>query len=175
MNQRRNRRGERGAALILSVLVIFILTVLGLALLFTTTTEVQVAGAETTLNKTFYSADSGSQFGIYQVKTKPTNPVPTAAQGCSSDPTYFCFQLPERSTASADRTISVQVSPMKLVNLTHPITAECGLNINGTPCSTYEYSFTASATDLLPGSTSVNSTKTISVVTSVGPIPAPPI
>jgi Tfp pilus assembly protein PilX len=59
---------ERGAAIIVAILVTFVLTVLGLALLFTTSTEFQIAGAETTVNKTFYAADSGTQYGNFQIK-----------------------------------------------------------------------------------------------------------
>src|SRR5258708_16034354 len=65
---RRRTRGSResGMALMLAIIVLFILTVLGLALLLSTTTSLQIAGAETTLNKTFFAADSGVQYAIAQ-------------------------------------------------------------------------------------------------------------
>jgi Tfp pilus assembly protein PilX len=176
MIRARNRKGERGAALILAIIVIFILTVLGLALLFTTTTEVQVAGAETTLNKVFYAADSGTQYGIYQIKTKPPPPTPDSYQACTSNSSYFCFSVPERSTASSDRSLSVQVTSMKVVNQENSDPGACNLNINSSQsCLTYEYSFTASASSYLPNSTTVSSTKSISVVTAVGPIVGAPL
>src|SRR5690349_20067750 len=111
---RRVRKSERGVALVLAIIVIFLLTVLGLALLFTTSTEVQLAGAETSVNKAFYAADSGAQYGIYQ--TKASKFTPDSFQACTSPTNYFCFSLPERSTSGTDRSISIQVTPIQLVN-----------------------------------------------------------
>jgi hypothetical protein len=166
----RRRRSERGAALILAILVTFILTTLGLALLFSTSTEYQIAGAETTVNKTFYAADSGTQYGNYQVGVLRTSPV--IYQTCTSIANYFCFQVPARSTAATDHALTVQVSPLKLVNLSISTPGGGEMNIGGPPIMTLDYAFTSTATDTTAG---VNSTKTIDVVSTVGPVPGSPL
>jgi hypothetical protein len=53
---------ERGAALFLAILVLFILTVMGIALMFTTSIEQTLAGTETKISKVFYAADSGIEY-----------------------------------------------------------------------------------------------------------------
>jgi hypothetical protein len=55
-------RGERGFALFLSMLLLLILTVLGIALLFTATTEQSLSGNETKVSKVFYAACSGVDY-----------------------------------------------------------------------------------------------------------------
>jgi len=165
-----NSRGERGAALILSILVTFILTVLGLALLFTTSTEYQIAGAETTVNKAFYAADSGTQYGNFQVKSLRTTPDPY--QQCTSATSYFCFEVPAQTTASTDHGITVQVSPLQLVNVSQSTPGGGSLNVNAIPITILDYQFTSQSTDSTSG---INSTKTIQVVSSVGPIAGSPL
>jgi len=172
IGRRRHRHGERGAALIMAILVAFILTVLGLALLFSTSTEFQIAGAETTVNRTFYASDSGTQYGNYQIKAKPLAPSPDSYQACTGLSTYFCFQVPARSTATTDHALTVQVSPMKTVNVSESTPGGGSLNVNSIPIVIMDYAFTSKATDTTLG---INSTKTIDVVTSVGPIAGSPI
>ncbi len=166
----RRKKNERGAALILAILVTFILTTLGLALLFSTSTEYQIAGAETTVNKTFYAADSGSQYGNFQIKSLRTSP--DTYQTCTSIANYFCFQVPARSTAATDHALTVQVSPLKLVNLSISTPGGGSLNVNSTPIMILDYAFTSTATDTTAG---INSTKTIDVISSVGPIAGSPL
>jgi len=166
----RRTANERAAALILAILVSFILTVLGLALLFSTTTEFQIAGAETTVNRTFYAADSGTQYGNYQIKTVHT--VPDTYQQCTGLTTYFCFQVPARSTAVTDHALTVQVTPLQLVNVSESTPGGGTLNVNSIPIVILDYQFTSTATDTTAG---INSTKTIQVVSSVGPIAGSPL
>lgn len=59
---RRAVHGERGFALFLSMLLLLILTVLGIALLFTATTEQSLSGNETKVSKVFYAACSGVDY-----------------------------------------------------------------------------------------------------------------
>lgn len=58
------KAGERGAVLFLAMLCLLILTLLGLALLFTASTEQSLAGNETKISKTFYAASSGIDYTI---------------------------------------------------------------------------------------------------------------
>src|SRR5260370_41893996 len=85
---RRRTRGSResGMALMLAMIVLFVPTVLGLALLLSTTTALQITGAETTVNKTFFAADSGVQYAIAQGKQ-----ASYSGPGCgASYPNYWC-------------------------------------------------------------------------------------
>ena len=161
---------QRGAALIIAILVTFILTVLGLALLFTTSTEFRIAGAETTVNRTFYAADSGTQYGNFQIKAQRY--TPDSYQACTTPTNYFCFQIPAQSTAATDHALSVQVTPMQLVNVSQSTPGGGSLNINAIPITIQDYAFTSKATDTTNG---INSQKTISVVSSVGPIAGSPL
>ena len=53
-----NRR-ERGAALVVAILVLAILTVIGIALMLITSTESRIAANEWSINRGFYAADAG--------------------------------------------------------------------------------------------------------------------
>ena len=55
----RSRRGERGAALVVAILVLAILTVIGIALMLITSTESRIAANEWSVNRAFYSSDAG--------------------------------------------------------------------------------------------------------------------
>jgi len=52
-------RGERGSAYLVALMALVVLTILGLSLVLITQTEVQVGANERTVNRTFYTADSG--------------------------------------------------------------------------------------------------------------------
>jgi hypothetical protein len=65
VNVRRDRtraREEKGFALFLSLLILLVLTVLGIALLFTASTENSLSGNETKVSKVFYAASSGVDY-----------------------------------------------------------------------------------------------------------------
>ena len=59
---RRPGRGEEGFALFLAILLLLILTVIGIALLFTASTERSLSGNETKVSKVFYAACSGVDY-----------------------------------------------------------------------------------------------------------------
>ena len=52
-------RSEAGSAYVITLMVLFVLTVLGLSLALITQGEVDMAGQERTVERTFYSADAG--------------------------------------------------------------------------------------------------------------------
>ena len=56
-------RGERGIALFLAILLLLILTVMGVALMFTASIEQTLSATETKISKIFYAADSGIEYG----------------------------------------------------------------------------------------------------------------
>ena len=55
----RARRQERGAALVVAILVLAILTVIGIALMLITSTESRIAANEWSVNRAFYASDAG--------------------------------------------------------------------------------------------------------------------
>ena len=61
--------GEKGFALFLSMLLLLILTVLGIALLFTATTEQSLSGNETKVSKVFYAACSGVDYATAKLSS----------------------------------------------------------------------------------------------------------
>jgi hypothetical protein len=63
------RDPEKGAALFLAILVLFILTVMGIALMFTTSIEQTLAGTDTKVSKVFYAADSGIEYAAGRLRT----------------------------------------------------------------------------------------------------------
>jgi hypothetical protein len=65
----RKNRGERGAALIVAILVLAILTVIGIALMLITSTEARIAANEWSINRAFYSADAGIKWAGVQMTT----------------------------------------------------------------------------------------------------------
>ncbi len=158
-------RRDSGAALILAILTLFILTAFGLALLFNTTTEFQIAGAETTVNRAFYAADSGVQYGIIQGQGVATGP-------CTAQANYWCFQVPEMNTNATSgaftmKTMNVSVTPMRLVDFQKCLL--CSLGKGGVSLYNVEKHFESISQD----STVLNTQKRIAVDFSVGPIPLP--
>jgi hypothetical protein len=61
--------GERGAALVVAILVLAILTVIGIALMLITSTETRIAANEWSVNRGFYSSDAGVRWGTAQLNT----------------------------------------------------------------------------------------------------------
>src|SRR5262249_37382848 len=61
------RKNERGAALVVAILVLAILTVIGIALMLITSTETRIAANEWSVNRGFYSADAGVRWASAQL------------------------------------------------------------------------------------------------------------
>ena len=67
------RKNERGAALVVAILVLAILTVIGIALMLITSTETRIAANEWSVNRGFYSSDAGVRWGTVEMnKDLPT-------------------------------------------------------------------------------------------------------
>lgn len=60
-SSRRGRR-EKGIALFLAILLLLVLTVMGVALMFTSSIEQALSATETKISKIFYAADSGIEY-----------------------------------------------------------------------------------------------------------------
>jgi len=86
------RRGERGAALVVAILVLAILTVIGIALMLITSTESRIAANEWSVNRAFYASDSGIRWATVQLH----DPVPFMARPEFTGAPFgtVLFQLP---------------------------------------------------------------------------------
>ncbi len=114
---RTKQNRQRGAALILALLAITILTILGLALMFVSTTEVRLAAAEGSINKALYSADAGIQWtagqligvGAFLSRPEFQNPSPALQ--------YTEFGSPDHATGEnpASPNITVRIARPLLI------------------------------------------------------------
>ena len=68
----RSKANERGAALVIAILVLAILTVIGIALMLVTSTESRIAANEWSINRAFYASDSGIRWASVQM----SDPLP---------------------------------------------------------------------------------------------------
>lgn len=86
------RPGERGAALVLAILVLAILTVVGIALMLVTSTESRIAANEWSVNRAFYASDAGVRWASVEM----TNPQPflTRPEFKASPFGTVLFQMP---------------------------------------------------------------------------------
>jgi hypothetical protein len=82
MTMHTRRRNERGAALVLAILVLAILTVIGIALMLITSTESRIAANEWSINRGFYASDAGIRWSTVEMNdpqaflTRPEFGVP---------------------------------------------------------------------------------------------------
>jgi Tfp pilus assembly protein PilX len=114
------RRAERGSAYIIALLALFVLTVLGLALVVTTQNEVQIGANEQTINRVFYAADSG--LGVGAAKTL-----------VARDYSPQMVTIPEASPSGADNNIAEVVQVTALTPIGIARCNWCPANANGVP------------------------------------------
>jgi hypothetical protein len=62
---------EKGAALFVAILLLLIVTVMGIALLFTASIEQTLSSTETKISKIFYAADSGVEYTTSILASRP--------------------------------------------------------------------------------------------------------
>lgn len=107
-------RGDRGAALVIALMAIVLMSALGLALVLTTTTEVVIGANYRTAQEARYAADAGVERALVDLMTLPDwNPVLRGAQRSS-----FTDGAPSGVRALGDGT---RVDLAEAVNL-----ANCG-------------------------------------------------
>jgi hypothetical protein len=156
----RGRAGERGVALVLAILTLFVLSVLGLTLLYSTTTELRIAGAEASINRVLYAADSGVQYGMVQGRKSDTGP------GCPGLSGYWCFLVPAMNTGTGSmKTMNVSISPMRQVDFQKFEFTDLSTNTNFKLYWVTKH-FESSAQD----TTNLNVSKTLSVDFTIGPL-----
>ena len=62
-----NLQSQQGAALIIAIMILLILTVLGIYAITTSTLETKIAGNERVLKDAFYAADGGIDYGRHVI------------------------------------------------------------------------------------------------------------
>jgi hypothetical protein len=93
MTKKNHRRSEKGAALILSLLLLLVLTVLALSLINTSTFEIGISGNEKTRLEAFYAAEAGIQMALSQLPSMEAIPRTTIG----SDSQYWSGSGRDRS------------------------------------------------------------------------------
>ena len=66
---RRRPKDQEGFVLFLAILLLFVLTIAGLALMFASSSEQLLSSHQTMISKTFYAADSGVQYATAKLAT----------------------------------------------------------------------------------------------------------
>jgi hypothetical protein len=96
---RAHRRGERGSAFVVALLVLLVLTIAGLALTLMTQTEVRIGANEREANRTFYASDSGinvsssRKFQLHNDKTINLQLNTTLQDSGATAPLTFADQI----------------------------------------------------------------------------------
>jgi Tfp pilus assembly protein PilX len=105
--ERPGMRREEGFALFLSMLLLLVLTVLGIALLFAASTEQSLSGNETKVSKVFYAACSGVDYATAKL---------------SSDKNFVGGQMPVGvSSHYTGLTADIQVTVSRPINVGYTI------------------------------------------------------
>jgi Tfp pilus assembly protein PilX len=114
------RRGERGSSYVIALMALFVLTILGLALVVMTQNEVQIGANERTINRVFFAADSG--LGMAAAKTLTAR-----------DYTPTVMSLKESTPGGGNNNIAEVVSVTGLLPLSISRCNWCPANANGVP------------------------------------------
>jgi Tfp pilus assembly protein PilX len=85
-------QSQQGAALIIAVMILLILTVLGIYAVTTSTLETKIAGNERVLKDAFYAADGGVDYGRHVIESFLTSKNPDLPGGASVKPNETSFR-----------------------------------------------------------------------------------
>jgi Tfp pilus assembly protein PilX len=88
----RRLQQQEGAALILAVMILLVLTVLGIYAVTTSTLETKIAGNERVLKDAFYAADGGIDHGRYVISLFLFQQNPALPSGASVEPNTTAFR-----------------------------------------------------------------------------------
>lgn len=161
---RRRRKSEEGAVMILALIAITIMTLLGLALMYITSTEGRMAASSSTVSRSLYSADSGVQWtatqmiGVGSFFTKPE----FITQGFTE------FRLPDHHVSED------AAAPNIIVRVQAPTLLGRRVHIGGTfnverSQYTYDYQVVSQSRDSV-----VTAIKTLQADVEIGPLASTP-
>jgi hypothetical protein len=103
MTMRSDRQKERGAALVIAILVLAILTVIGIALMLITSTETRIAANEWSVNRGFYASDAGVRWGTAQMNSDLVTFLGRTEFGSKATPNFtgnVLFKMPSHRFAT---------------------------------------------------------------------------
>ncbi len=103
MAEKNHMRSEKGAALILSLLLLLILTILALSLMNTSTFEIGISGNEKTSLEAFYAAEAGIQMALSQLPSMEAIPRTTIG----SDSQYWSGSVRDRGNPTASESLGL--------------------------------------------------------------------
>ena len=115
------RRGERGSAFTVALLVLLVLTIAGLAVTTITQTEVRIGANERTTNRSLYASDSGIQVSTARTLWTANNMVLTF---------YLNTTQQDTGAAAPSTTYSDQVTVTPLTALSNQPCPFCQVNQN---------------------------------------------
>jgi len=103
MAEKNHLRSEKGAALIISLLLLLVLTVLALSLINTSTFEIGISGNEKTRLEAFYAAEAGIQMALSQLPSMEV--VPRTRIG--SDSRYWSGNVRDRNNPTPPESLGL--------------------------------------------------------------------
>lgn len=156
-NKTKRDERQKGSAYIVALLALLVLSIVGLALALITQTEQQAGSNERSINRVFYSADSG---------------ISAATARAIVDEKYskYTYDLTEPATALLVKD-QISLSPFYLI-LDAPCNL-CQVNNSGTyRAHVYrqaDYAITSTASRLLGSSGAVGAQKTVAAIVEIQP------
>ncbi len=155
--KRKQLKREEGSAYIVALLALLVLSIVGLALALITQTEEQAGSNERSINRVFYSADSG---------------ISAATARAIVDEQYgaYTYDLTEPGTALLVKD-KISLSPFYLI-LDAPCNL-CQINNSGTyRAHVYrqaDYAITTTASRMLGSSGAIGAQKTVAAIVEIQP------
>jgi hypothetical protein len=112
------RSGESGSAYVVALLALLILTLLGLALVFVTETEVRLGSNQRTISRTFFSSEAGLGAATARVLTKRA---------------YEPFRFVMNSVKVGDQRVADEIRVSQVVPISIEPCDWCPVNDDGVP------------------------------------------
>jgi hypothetical protein len=103
MAKKKHRRSEKGTALIVSLLLLLVLTILALSLINTSTFEIGISGNEKTSLEAFYAAEAGIQMALSQLPSMEAIPRTTIG----SDSQYWSGSVSDRRNPTRSESLGL--------------------------------------------------------------------
>jgi hypothetical protein len=103
MAKKNHVRSEKGTALIISLLLLLVLTILALSLINTSTFEIGISGNEKISLEAFYAAEAGVQMALSQLPS--TEAIPQTRIGSESH--YWSGSIRDRSNPTPSESLGL--------------------------------------------------------------------
>lgn len=118
-------KDNEGAALVIALIILVLLTVIGVYAVFTSSVETRIAGYERLQEESFYAADGGTDYGRTVIELFLTTANPTLPSGASAKPDQDAFRnellgtdtsgSPYVDTTIGDCNMAIEVERIKVI------------------------------------------------------------